>query len=35
VLRNERELAAAQQYILDNPQRWAEDKHNPVVIQDM
>ena len=31
VLRNERELNAAREYILDNPRKWAEDKHNPAV----
>jgi REP element-mobilizing transposase RayT len=29
VLRNESELERARQYILDNPRKWAEDKHNP------
>jgi hypothetical protein len=31
VLRNERELERARQYILDNPAKWAEDKYNPAV----
>jgi REP element-mobilizing transposase RayT len=31
ILRNERDLAAARQYVFDNPQNWAEDKHNPLV----
>jgi REP element-mobilizing transposase RayT len=30
VIRDEAELARARQYILDNPAKWAEDKHNPV-----
>ena len=29
VIRNERELQAIQQYIADNPRRWALDKENP------
>ena len=29
VIRNERELNAVRQYILDNPPRWAEDRFNP------
>ena len=29
VLRNERELERARQYIVDNPARWAEDVNNP------
>ena len=29
VIRNERELAAIRQYIVDNPVRWALDKENP------
>ena len=29
VIRDEVELARARQYILDNPAKWAEDKHNP------
>lgn len=28
ILRNEQELAAARQYIIDNPLRWAEDQDN-------
>jgi REP element-mobilizing transposase RayT len=32
VLRNDRELDRAREYILDNPRRWAEDKHNPAVL---
>jgi REP element-mobilizing transposase RayT len=31
VLRNDGELDAARRYILDNPRKWAEDKHNPAV----
>ena len=30
-LRDERELAAARQYVLNNPLKWAEDKHNPLL----
>jgi hypothetical protein len=33
IIRNERELNAARQYILDNPRKWAEDKHNPAVFR--
>lgn len=29
VIRSDRELEGARQYILDNPRKWAEDKHNP------
>jgi REP element-mobilizing transposase RayT len=29
VIRDERELNAARQYIRDNPRKWDEDKHNP------
>jgi REP element-mobilizing transposase RayT len=29
IVRNERELNAIRQYVIDNPVRWAEDKHNP------
>jgi len=29
VIRNDHELERAREYILDNPRRWAEDKHNP------
>ena len=29
VIRNEEELNAVRQYILDNPRRWAEDPENP------
>jgi REP element-mobilizing transposase RayT len=29
VVRNEEDLLAIQQYILDNPARWAEDEENP------
>jgi REP element-mobilizing transposase RayT len=29
VIRDEAELARVRQYILDNPAKWAEDKHNP------
>ena len=28
IIRNERELQAARQYIIDNPARWAEDREN-------
>jgi REP element-mobilizing transposase RayT len=31
VIRDDRELDAARQYILDNPRKWSEDKHNPEV----
>jgi REP element-mobilizing transposase RayT len=34
VLRNERELRGAREYILDNPRKWAEDKNNPAVFFD-
>jgi putative transposase len=33
VIRDERELNAAREYILDNPRKWAEDKHNPEVFR--
>jgi REP element-mobilizing transposase RayT len=33
IIRSERELNAARQYILDNPRKWAEDKHNPAVFR--
>ena len=29
VIRDEKELVRAQQYILENPKRWAEDRENP------
>ena len=29
VIRNERELDAIRQYIVDNPEKWPEDKENP------
>jgi putative transposase len=29
IIRDERELLRARQYIRDNPRRWAEDKENP------
>jgi REP element-mobilizing transposase RayT len=29
IVRNERELNAIREYILDNPRKWAEDKENP------
>lgn len=29
VLRNERELEAAREYIIGNPSKWAEDSNNP------
>lgn len=32
VLRNDGELNRAREYILDNPRRWAEDKHNPALL---
>lgn len=32
ILRNDWELDRAREYILDNPRKWAEDKHNPAVI---
>jgi REP element-mobilizing transposase RayT len=31
IIRDDRELDRAREYILDNPRRWAEDKHNPAV----
>jgi REP element-mobilizing transposase RayT len=31
IVRDDRELDGAREYILDNPRRWAEDKHNPSV----
>ena len=33
IIRDERELDAACEYILDNPRKWAEDKHNPAVFR--
>ncbi len=32
VIRNDRELELAREYILDNPRKWAEDKLNPINI---
>ena len=32
VLRNDRELERAREYVLDNPRKWAEDKNNPDVV---
>lgn len=29
VIRDDRELERAREYILDNPRRWAEDRYNP------
>lgn len=29
VIRDERELAAIREYILDNPRKWADDTYNP------
>ena len=29
VIRDDCELERAREYILDNPRKWAEDKHNP------
>jgi REP element-mobilizing transposase RayT len=29
VIRDDRELDRAREYIVDNPRRWSEDKHNP------
>ena len=29
VLRDDRELERARDYILDNPRRWGEDEYNP------
>lgn len=29
VIRNERDLNAAREYIRDNPRKWAEDPNNP------
>jgi REP element-mobilizing transposase RayT len=34
IIRDDRELNAARQYILDNPRNWAEDKHNPAVFNE-
>ena len=31
VIRNERELQAIRQYVVDNPRQWALDKENPAV----
>jgi REP element-mobilizing transposase RayT len=31
IIRDERELNAARQYIIDNPRKWSQDKHNPTV----
>lgn len=31
IIRDEHELQAARAYILDNPRKWALDKHNPAV----
>jgi hypothetical protein len=33
IIRDDRELDRAREYILDNPRRWAEDKHNPAVFR--
>jgi REP element-mobilizing transposase RayT len=33
IIRDERELDAAREYILDNPRKWADDKHNPAVFR--
>ena len=33
IIRDDRELDRIRQYILDNPRKWAEDKHNPAVFQ--
>ena len=30
VIRDERELHAAREYILDNPRNWRKDKHHPL-----
>jgi len=32
IIRNERELNAIRQYIIDNPDRWAWDTHNPSAV---
>jgi REP element-mobilizing transposase RayT len=32
VLRDDRELDRAREYILDNPRKWAEDKNNPMLV---
>lgn len=32
VIRDERELARARQYILDNPAKWSLDRNNPANI---
>ena len=33
IIRDDRELDRAREYILDNPRNWAEDKHNPAVFR--
>jgi len=33
IIRDDRELDRAREYILDNPRKWAEDKHNPAVFR--
>ena len=33
VIRDERELSAIREYILDNPRKWNEDVHNPLNIR--
>ncbi len=33
IIRNDRELQATRQYILDNPRKWDEDPENPAVFR--
>lgn len=33
IIRDDRELDAAREYILDNPRKWSQDKHNPTVFR--
>ena len=33
IIRNDRELDAVRQYIVDNPAKWAEDREHPQNIQ--
>ena len=32
IIRDDRELDRAREYIIDNPRKWAEDKHNPAML---
>ncbi|HET8944733.1 MAG TPA: transposase [Dehalococcoidia bacterium] len=34
VIRSDRELERAREYIMDNPRKWAVDKHNPANLAD-